>query len=113
MTELASARRDNVGRGIVLTLLAIFIFATQDAASKFLVQSFSPFQITMMRFWGFGGFSLVLVMRQGPLRHAFKSSVPVLQVARGLLLVADIWMFAIALKSVALAELQAITLVYP
>jgi drug/metabolite transporter (DMT)-like permease len=113
MTNTAGSRRDDVGRGIILTLLAIFIFATQDAASKFLVQSYSPFQITMMRFWGFGAFSLFLVMRQGPLRHAFKSSAPVLQVLRGLLLVADIWMFAIALKSVALAELQAITLVYP
>ncbi len=48
MTNTAGSRRDDVGRGIILTLLAIFIFATQDAASKFLVQSYSPFQITMM-----------------------------------------------------------------
>ena len=111
--SIAGARQDNIGRGILITLFAIFIFATQDAASKFLVESYSPFQITMMRFWGFGAFSLFLVMRQGPLKQAFRSAAPVLQIIRGLLLVADIWLFAFSLQSVALAELQAITLVYP
>ncbi|HEX4297670.1 MAG TPA: DMT family transporter [Devosia sp.] len=114
MSDVASgARRDNVGRGIALTLFAILIFSTQDASSKFLVEGHSPFQITMMRFWGFGAFSLLLVLRQGPLRHAFRSSAPWLQVSRGVLLVADIWLFAIALRTVGLPELQAITLVYP
>jgi drug/metabolite transporter (DMT)-like permease len=109
----AAARQDNIARGIAFTLLAILIFSTQDAASKFLVEGHSPFQITMMRFWGFGAFSLFLVLRQGPLKHAFKSTAPVLQVIRGVLLVSDIWMFAIALRTVGLPELQAITLVYP
>jgi drug/metabolite transporter (DMT)-like permease len=37
----------------------------------------------------------------------------VLQVLRGVLLMTDVWLFALALRSVPLAELQAITLVYP
>lgn len=109
----AETRTDNVGRAIVLTLITIGVFGVQDAMSKTLVQTYSPFQITMMRYWGFALFSLVLVMRQAPLRQALSSKVPVWQVLRGVLLMADIWFFALALRTVPLGELQAITVVYP
>lgn len=106
-------RTDNVGRAIVLTLITIGVFGVQDAISKVLVQTYSPFQITMMRYWGFAAFSLLLVMRQAPLRQALNSKVPLWQVLRGVLLMADIWFFALALRTVPLGELQAITVVYP
>src|SRR5690606_1122420 len=106
-------RADNVGLGIGLTLVAIIIFGVQDALAKTVVQEYSPFQVAMMRYWAFAGFSVLLVMRQAPLRQAFRSSTPVLQVVRAALLVIDIWFFAAALKTVPLAELQAITLIYP
>jgi len=106
-------RADNVGLGLGLTIVAILIFGLQDALSKILVQTYSPFQLAMMRYWAFAAFALVLVMRQGPLRQAFRSASPRLQVLRAALLVFDIWFFAAALKTVPLAELQAITLVYP
>lgn len=109
----ARKRADNIGLGIALTLVAIIIFGVQDALAKTLVQEYSPFQVAMMRYWAFAGFSLLLVMRQAPLRQAFRSSTPMLQVLRAALLVIDIWFFAAALKSVPLAELQAITLIYP
>ena len=109
----ADTRTDNVGRAIVLTLITIGVFGVQDAISKVLVQTYSPFQITMMRYWGFAAFSLLLVMRQAPLRQALNSKVPVWQVLRGVLLMADIWFFALALRTVPLGELQAITVVYP
>lgn len=98
---------------IGLTILAILIFGIQDAVSKRLVQDYSPFQLAMLRFWAFAAFSLVLVARQAPIRQALRSKAPLLQVLRGVLLVVDIWFFAFALKDVPLAELQAITLVYP
>ena len=106
-------RADNIALGIGLSLLAIVIFGIQDAISKLLVQDYSPFQIAMMRFWAFAAFSLFLVSRQGPLKQAFRSKHPWLQVLRAVLLVVDIWFFAGALQTVPLAELQAITLVYP
>jgi drug/metabolite transporter (DMT)-like permease len=109
----ADTRTDNVGRAIILTLITIGVFGIQDAISKVLVQTYSPFQITMMRYWGFAAFSLLLVMRQAPLRQALNSKVPVWQVLRGVLLMADIWFFALALRTVPLGELQAITVVYP
>lgn len=114
MTSVAGPARDNVGRGILLAVSAILVFSTQDAASKFLVQSdVSPYQMTMMRFWAFAGFALILAWRQGGLRDAFRSRHPFLQVARGGLLVVDIWMYVLALSTVSLAAVQSITLVYP
>lgn len=114
MTASAPApQADNIGRAILLTILTVGVFGIQDAISKVLMQTYSPFQITMMRYWGFALFSLVLVIRQAPLRQALRSNKPVLQVLRGVLLMADIWFFALALQSVPLGELQAITVVYP
>lgn len=106
-------RADNVAVGIGLAVLAIVIFGIQDAVSKSLVQTHSPFQLAMVRFWAFAAFSLWLVSRQGPLKQAFRSRYPLLQVFRGVLLVVDIWTFALALRTVPLAELQAVVLVYP
>ena len=114
MSNLATgARQDNVARGVAFALIAILIFSTQDATSKLLVQSVSPFQMTMMRFWAFGAFSLLLALRKGSLREALRTTQPVAQVLRGALLIADIWMFVLALRTVPLAEVQAITMVYP
>jgi len=111
--RVAAPAADNINRGLLLTIVSILVFGIQDTFSKILVQDYSTFQITMMRYWGFAAFSLLLVARQGPLRQAFASKVPALQVLRGVLLVVDIWLFAVALISVPLAELQSISLVYP
>ena len=114
MTSATDPARDNVGRGILLALSAILIFSSQDAVSKFLVQSdVSPFQMTMMRFWATAVFALGLAWWQGNLRTAFRSRHVGLQIARGALLVIDIWMYVLALSTVALAAVQSITLVYP
>ncbi len=104
---------DNVGRGLLLTIGAVVVFGIQDAVAKILVQDHSPFQITMMRFWAFAAFSLFLVSRQAPLRQALASKAVGWQVVRGFLLVLDIWLFALAIRTVPLAELQAISQIYP
>lgn len=113
MTISPGGRIDNVGRAIFLTVVTITVFGVQDVISKVLVQTYSPFQVTMMRYWGFALFALFLVLRQAPLRQALRSKVPVWQVLRGALLIIEIWFFALALQSVPLGELQAISLVYP
>jgi drug/metabolite transporter (DMT)-like permease len=109
----ARVRQDNVGRGMLFALVALLLFSTQDAAGKFLVQTISPFQTTMMRFWAFAAFALVLALRRGPMREALRSGHPALQVLRGVLLIADIWMFVASLKTLQLPEVQGITLIYP
>jgi len=109
----SGAATDDVRLGITLVLISVVVFGIQDAVSKLLVQNHSPYQIAMMRYWGFAFFSLILVARQAPLRQAFVSRAPKTQILRGVLLVGDIWLFAMALQTVPLAELQAISLVYP
>ena len=111
--SLHSQRADQVGRAIILTITTIGVFGIQDAVAKMLVQDYSPFQITMMRYWGFAAFALFLVARQAPLRRALQTRAPKLQILRGVLLMADIWFFALALQTVPLGELQAIVIVYP
>jgi threonine/homoserine efflux transporter RhtA len=108
-----SLRSDQIGRAILLTLITIIVFGIQDAVSKMLVQTYSPFLITMMRYWGFAAFALFMVARQAPLRQALVSRAAGWQVLRGVLLIADIWFFAMALQTVPLGELQAIVIVYP
>tara|TARA_R110000868_G_scaffold85422_5_gene240319 strand:+ start:155 stop:1078 length:924 start_codon:yes stop_codon:yes gene_type:complete len=106
-------RADNVGRAIALTLFTIAVFGIQDAISKHLVQTYSPFQVTMMRYWGFAAFALYIVSRQAGLRQALSSKAPLWQLLRGSLLIIEICIFALALQTVPLGELQAISLVYP
>lgn len=106
-------KADDITRGISITVLAVLIFGSQDAISKVLVQTWSPFQISMMRYWAFGVFSLFLVWRRAPLHLAFQTRMPVWQIARGVLLMLDIWLFALAIRTVPLAELGAISLIYP
>ncbi|HEV7292755.1 MAG TPA: DMT family transporter [Devosia sp.] len=113
MSSIGITRTDNISRAILLTIITIIIFGIQDAISKFLVQTYSPFQVTMMRFWGVAAFSLILVLRQAPLRQALSSKAPGWQLLRATLLIVEIWCFARALQSVPLGELQAISLVYP
>lgn len=104
---------DNIGRGIALSVVSVLTFGLQDAVSKILVQDYSPFQIVMVRYWAFAALSLFLALRQAPLRQALKSAAPLRQVLRGVLLMADIWLFSLAIQTVPLAELQAISLLYP
>jgi len=111
--ELPRRTVNNVALGFTLSIAATVIFGVQDAMAELLVQDYSPFQLAMIRFWAFAAFSLFLVARQGRLRTAFHSKQPVTQLIRATLLVVDIWLFAAALKTVPLAELQAIVLIYP
>jgi drug/metabolite transporter (DMT)-like permease len=104
---------DNIALGITLSVVVVLVFGIQDATAKVLAQTHSPFQVIMIRYWAFAAFSLVVALRQAPARALLCSTAPVRQVLRGALLIADIWTFGLALRSVPLAELQAISQIYP
>lgn len=105
--------QDAVGRAIILNLITVGAFGIQDALSKLLVQDYSPFQIVMMRYWGFAIFALIIVARQAPLREALRSRMPKRQVLRGVLLIVDIWAVGLALRTLQLGELQSIVMAFP
>lgn len=103
----------NISRGIGLTVLSVIIFGSQDAAAKILVQDYAVPQVVMMRYWAFGAFSVFLALRQNGFRRAFQAKYPVLQIVRGLLLLADILLFARAVRTLPLGELSSIMLLFP
>ncbi|MGJ8528994.1 DMT family transporter [Maritalea sp.] len=113
MSTTSADAGNNISKGIALTLISILIFSVQDVAVKMLVTDYPPTQIVMIRFWGVAVFTLLWVMREGPIRNAFRTKKPILQLSRGVLLVVDIWCFSAALQFMPLSDLQAIFMLFP
>ena len=108
-----AVRSIDIAKGVGFLLTATLVFGFQDVVSKILVETYSPFQIVMVRYWAFFALAVWLVMRNSTLRRAFVSKAVGWQIARGVLLVVDIWLFAEALKTVPLGDIGAINMVYP
>lgn len=95
--------------GYSFTFLAFSVFAIQDGLSKHLGLTHSPIQVAMVRYWAFVVFAIVIAMRsEGGLRRAIRTSYPILQICRGLLLFLQIILSIIAFTKVGLAQSQAI-----
>ena len=106
-------RQDNATLGITLVVSAMFIFATQDAITKTLAETYSAPQILWVRFVFYAAFALAFSMRKRPLKFCLKSNAPWLQVARSLLIVAEIAMFIISIRYLSLAEMHALLATFP
>lgn len=96
------------GQGYLFTLLAVTIFATQDGISKYLGTHYSPILITMIRYWVFAAFVLLLTSRSGGIAKAASTKRPFLQIFRGVLLAAEIVIFIFALSRAGMATAQSI-----
>lgn len=94
--------------GYTFTLLAVTIFATQDGISKYLGTHYSPIFITMVRYWFFAAFVILVAMRSGGIAHAASTKRPFLQVLRGVLLAAEIVILVYGLSRVGMAMTQSI-----
>ena len=103
-----SAFMTRKSQGYFFTLLAVTIFATQDGISKYLGTHYSPILITMIRYWVFAAFVLLLAVRSGGIAKAASTKRPFLQIFRGVLLAAEIVTFIFALSHVGLATAQSI-----
>ncbi|MGJ3259578.1 MAG: DMT family transporter [Rhodospirillales bacterium] len=106
-------RQDNATLGITLVVSAMFIFATQDAITKTLAETYSAPQILWVRFVFYAAFALAFSMRKRPLKFCLKSNAPWLQIARSLLIVAEIAMFIISIRYLSLAEMHALLATFP
>ena len=95
-------------QGYFFTLLAVTIFATQDGISKYLGTHYSPILITMIRYWVFAAFVLLLAARSGGIAKAVSTKRPFLQIFRGVLLATEVVTFIFALSYVGLATAQSI-----
>ena len=95
--------------GYLFAFIAYTTFSFQDAISKHLGDSYSPFVVAFYRYWAFLAFALFLASRaRGGIRQALVTKRPMLQVFRGLLLAAQIVVSISAFHYVGLASSQAV-----
>ena len=99
--------------GIALIIFAMLVFALQDGITKHLATTYSAPQILWIRFSFFVVFALLYSMRTKPLRACLTSNVPVLQIIRSLLIVAEIGFFILAVRHLPLAETHALFATFP
>lgn len=100
--------------GIMLMIATTFVFAVQDGFSRYLAAEYNTVMVVMLRYWFFAAFVIaVSAMRKGGVRRVAATSQPLLQIFRGVLLVAEICVTVIAFIKLGLVETHAIFISYP
>ncbi len=104
----------NTRLGIWLMIATTLVFAAQDGISRHLADSYSVMMVVMIRFWFFALFVILLASRSpGGLRTASRSAFPWAQMARGLILVAEICVMVLGFVKLGLIEAHAVFTCYP
>lgn len=109
----AKPESNQTARGIIALVIATLFFAAQDAITKHLTQTLSVAQIVNVRFFFFSIFALLYAARNTGIKIAFRSSRPLMQIMRGLLICSEIALFAYALHFLGLAEMHTIFACFP
>lgn len=104
-------RRTENGRGILLMLLGMFLFAAVDTGAKFLTANLHPFQIVWTRQLGLLAGAIVLIAMHGP--QLLRTSHPWMQLARGGVAAGSATLFIFGVTYVPLADAVAVTFVAP
>ncbi|MGK9050087.1 DMT family transporter [Neorhizobium petrolearium] len=95
--------------GLLCALTAVTIFSVQDGISKHLGTAYPPIFVTMIRYWAFAGFALILASRStAGLKGAVAANRLWLQIARGVLLAVQIAISITAFSQVGLAASHSI-----
>lgn len=106
--------QNNPRLGIFLMICTTLIFSVQDGLSRYLAGEYNVMMIVMIRYWFFALFVVAISARRaGGLRQVAKTAQPGVQIARGLLLVADVCVMVLAFVVLGLAESHAIFAAYP
>jgi drug/metabolite transporter (DMT)-like permease len=104
----------NTRLGIWLMVATTVVFAAQDGISRHLATNYSVLMVVMIRFWVFGLFVVALAaLSPGGLRAAARSRMPWVQLARGVILVAEICVMVLAFVMLGLIEAHAVFASYP
>jgi drug/metabolite transporter (DMT)-like permease len=95
--------------GITLAVVGVLMFATQDAITKYLVQLYPVPFLVMIRYWAFALFALALARHQsGSMRRVAATNARFVQIARGVILVVEMALMALAFRYLKLAEVHAL-----
>jgi len=104
----------NTRLGIAFMIGTTFVFAMQDGISRHLAGEYNVFMVVMIRYWFFAAFVVaVAAQKAGGVRVAAATSQPLLQVIRGLVLIAEICVMVAAFVVLGLIESHAIFTSYP
>ncbi len=104
----------NTRLGIALMIATTFVFAMQDGISRHLASEYNTLMIVMIRYWFFAAFVIAIsARRSGGLRAVMRTSQPLLQASRGVLLALEICVMVYAFTVVGLIESLAVFTVYP
>lgn len=110
----AMAQSNNIPLGIILMVVTTFVFAVQDGLSRHLASEYNVMMVVMIRYWFFAAFVIAVAKRHaGGLRAVARTSQPVLQAVRGLLLAAEICVMIVAFTILGLVESHAVFTCYP
>ena len=90
-------------RGILWQIIGMLFFGSMDAVSKHLTSSLPVIEILWVRYLFFALFGFLLAVYYSGLR-GLRSSIPFLQIARGLALVFEIVLFTYAFRYLPLAD---------
>lgn len=113
---MRTVRDQNVPRpelGIVLCLLSMLLFASQDGITKVLVKDLPVAQLVMLRYWVFLAFAIGYSLYRGHLWLACRSHHPFLQIVRALIGVGESALFGLGLRYLGMAEMHALYAVFP
>ncbi|MES1150670.1 MAG: DMT family transporter [Dongia sp.] len=95
--------------GYLFALAATTIFSCQDAVSKHLGDHYPPIFVTMIRYWAFGAFCILLAARKrGGLKAAATTTRPALQILRGFLLATEVMIVITSFAHAGLAHSTAV-----
>ncbi len=105
----------NNGRsGILLMILTMFVFASQDGISRHLASTYNAQLVVMVRYWFFAIFVLWFTGRsEGGVKAVASSPVMGLQILRGVVLAVEIWVAILSFTYMGLIASHAIFACYP
>ncbi|AXI48285.1 EamA family transporter [Sulfitobacter sp. SK012] len=108
------SQSNNISLGIALMVMTTFIFAVQDGLSRHLAGEYNVQMVVMIRYWFFAAFVIAIARRKaGGIREAARTTQPVLQAVRGLLLALEICVMVVAFTLLGLVESHAVFTCYP
>ncbi|MEM7732539.1 MAG: DMT family transporter [Pseudomonadota bacterium] len=106
--------QQNTRAGVLLMIFTTFVFAMQDGISSHLAREYNVFMVVMIRFWFFAAFVIVLASRMSSgVRAAAATSIPVIQLTRGLLLICQICVMVYGFTLLGLVESHVVFSAYP
>ncbi|MEP1944687.1 MAG: DMT family transporter, partial [Sulfitobacter sp.] len=107
-------QKNNVPLGIAIMIVTTIVFSIQDGLSRHLAGEYNVLMIVMIRYWFFGAFVLTVAKRNaGSIVAAARTSQPLIQIIRGLLLCLEICLMVVAYTVLGLIETHAVFICYP